>query len=145
MADHLWTLIAAHPFAWWVLVFSAVVGMALGINQHARELAEDVRLAMKRADHSVDFTARSAVMPPPKLSDQLRAVATLTALWRFFAAPELVASEWEVEFLDLRAKRRGLTLVRSDVGALLTRLDEALIGKRPILKAELVRSEEQAS
>jgi hypothetical protein len=44
---------------------------ALAIDASAKCLVADVRLAMKRADLSLDWVARTIQVPVPKLSDQL--------------------------------------------------------------------------
>jgi hypothetical protein len=43
---------------------------ALAIDASAKCLVADVRLAMKRADLSLDWVARTIQVPVPKLSDQ---------------------------------------------------------------------------
>lgn len=138
MADTLALLRACPLFALWLSAVAIGVGFlafgaAFEINGHARDLIADARLALDRADCSIDFSSRCARMPQPKLSDQLRGVLPFTSMWKLFAADELYASEFEAEYLSLRAKRRGLLIVRGDLGALLTRLDELLDGHRPTM------------
>lgn len=52
------------------LMAYAVCGAAV-IDHAARELAADARLAMKRADLTLDYVARATGVPHSRLSDQL--------------------------------------------------------------------------
>lgn len=113
-----------------VTVTLCLVGAAAYvIDEGARELAADVKLAMKRADLSVDFVARVIGVPRPKLSDQLNAVTPFTSFWRF-TAREIRDSDFWPELLELRARRLDRALVKSDLARLVMRVEQ-LVGAEP--------------
>lgn len=147
MADSLIRLFSVSPELWWLPVLAAAFcfGAWLAVfepTEKARQLIADVRLALDRADCSIDLSSRCARISQPKLSDQLRGVSPFTAMSRLFTADQLADSEFEAEFLAIRAKRRGLALVRADVGDLIARLDDALGIRKSMAKAELIRRDE---
>lgn len=148
MLDTLLRLVLEAPAVtcWAALVtLGAIVGgiAAFEPDERMRQLLLDVRRALDRAGHSLDYASRCVRMPGPKLSDQLRGASPFTAMRRLFASDEL--AEFEPEFLALRAQRYGLTVVRSDVGTLLAKLDAMLDGPKPMAKAELPTTKEQVS
>lgn len=121
MTHDLMSVVLDNPALWSLPLFAIAyaLGMAFAMNDRTRELLADVRLAMKRADLSVDYVARVCGVPPNKASDQLRGVSPFTALWRLFSAPEICGSAFEAELLTLRAERKDRTVVRADVGVVL--------------------------
>lgn len=145
---NLYVVMRANPvFAIWlgVLGVGVVIAMAaFEMNEHARQLIADTRLALDRSQNSIDFSSRCAQMPQCKLSDQLRGASPFTSLWRLFAADDLHASTFEDEYLALRARRRGLMLVRVDLGSLITKLDELVRAlPKPMAKAVLPDSQSE--
>lgn len=122
-------------------VFCATVAL----DDVSRELAADAKLAMKRADLSLDYVARCTGVPHSRLSDQLNGKTPFTALWRFFVG-EMRETDFRIEFLELQAGRVDRFLVRPDLGAIIARLDELVTSAR-MAKASLPtrQKEEQAS
>lgn len=144
----------AHLAPFFVLYASAIgAAVAFGwfattleVSERMRQLADDGHVALKRANCTVDFASRSVPMNPPRLSDQLRGAMPFTALARLMASTDLAATDFEMEFIAIRARRLGYALVRADLGSLISRLEELLDGRKPMAKAELsVQSKEQAS
>lgn len=127
-------------------LITMLVVTVIAIDQAARELGADVRLAMKRANLSLDFVARCfGLSQSSKLSVQLDAKQPFTFYRRFFESAEILASAFEAEFLAIRAERRRLALVRSDVGELIARLEAVLPAKRPMAKAGSVDPREECA
>lgn len=120
------------------------IGAALAIDAAALVLVADVRLAMKRADLSLDFVSRVTGIPPQRLSDQLNGKTPFTGFWRF-ATREMRETDFWTEFIEIQADRVNRVVVRADVGALISKLD-SLVGPKPMAKADLpVQQKRQAS
>jgi hypothetical protein len=102
------------------------------IDQAARDLAADVRLAMKRADLSLDYVSRVIRVPPNKLSDQLSGKAPFT-VWCRFVTLELQQTEFWPEFLALRAERTNQWLVKLDLLAMLVVKVTELVNHKPVM------------
>ena len=96
--------------------------MAYVIDEAARDLAADAKLAMKRADLSLDFVARVINVPRPKLSEQLNGNLPFTFLCRF-AGREMWETDFWAEFLELRARRIDRALVSSSLGRLVVAVE----------------------
>lgn len=127
-----------------ITVTLLTVGAALAIDAAARELVADVRLAMKRADLTLDFVSRVTGVPPQRLSDQLNGKVPFTGFWRFWVG-EMRDTDFRPEFLEIQAERVNRLLVRVDLGALIAKLDQ-LVGSKPMVKAALPSAQkEQAS
>lgn len=110
----------------------AVTAAALAIDHAARELVGDVRLAMKRADLSLDFVSRVTGVPPQRLSDQLNGKTPFTAFWRF-TAREIRESGFWLELVALRAARVDRYVVNREIGHLIERVEE-LVGQKPMAR-----------
>lgn len=108
------------------------------IDAAARDLVVDVRLAMKRADLSLDYVARATGVPHSRLSDQLNGKTPFTAFWRF-TAPDIRDSDFWIEFLTLRVERVDRSVVMRDLGRLVGAV-EVLIGHKPMQKMALPAS-----
>lgn len=101
------------------IFFLGFFAAGLVLDDCGSELAADVRLAMKRADLTLDYVSRVLRVPPNKLSDQLNGKRPFTFFWRFFSSAELRAeTDFRSEFLDILARRidrivlpRGVTVV----------------------------------
>lgn len=134
MTDTLNACVRAEPvLAFWACTLAAgyLLGLALAafqVNDASRELVADVRLAMKRADLSVDFVARCTGVPAPKLSDQLNGKTPFTSFWRFIA-PEIKASRFWDELFALRAERHGGVYVRGDLAVLVRGVERLVLEK----------------
>lgn len=102
---------------------------AFGITDESKALVGDVRLAMKRADLSLDYVARCTGVPVPKLSDQLNSKTPFTAFWRFIA-PEILASGFWHELFALRAERQGGVYVRGELAALVRSVQQLVSEKK---------------
>lgn len=61
-----------------------LLAATIAVDAAARKLAAAFRLAMKRADLSLDYVSRVIGVPPNKLSNQLLGKVPFTAAWRFF-------------------------------------------------------------
>lgn len=134
-------LVLARAWAPYLPLFTMVtIGAVLAIDRAARDLVADVRLAMKRADLSVDFVSRCTGVPPSRLSDQLNGKTPFTAFWRFGTA-EMRETDFWVEFLELQAERVDRMLVSRDLGTLVAKV-EAMVGLSTE-KASLVTQEEK--
>lgn len=121
----------------------AFFAAAFAIDECARLLISDVRLAMKRADLSLDFVARTIKVPIPKLSDQLNGKTPFTSWWRF-ASKEIRATDFWLEFHDIEAGRLNRMLVRYDVGRILAGVDELvedMRGRKRMAKATLAAAD----
>jgi hypothetical protein len=119
-----------------VITVALLTSAALAIDHAAIGLLEDVRLAMKRADLTSDWVARSIDVPPQKLSDQLLGKAPFTAWWRFSTAALDGTDFWD-EFLDLRAKRRSRALVRTDLWQFIAAVREVVLAREDMRYAVL--------
>jgi hypothetical protein len=120
-------------------LFGVAVGAALQIDEAARDFCADVRMAMKRADLSLDFVARSIRVPGNKLSRQLHGYDPFTYFWRFTALDVLF---W-LELTRIRAQRLGGELVtQADMVATLALL-RTMTGNHSMLKAELAVTSEK--
>ena len=109
-----------------------------------QQLAADAKLAMKRADLSVDYVARATSYSRERLSDQLNGKEPFTAFWRFFVG-EMRETEFRAEFFAIQAARIDGFFMRGERAvALLTRMD-VLLGTtpKPIAKADLRSEPEQ--
>lgn len=120
-------------------------GATVVLDRASRQLVADVRLAMKRADLSLDYVSRVTGIPPSRLSDQLNGKTPFTGFWRFWVG-EMRDTDFRIEFLELQAGHVDRLLVRVDLGALIQRLDELVTSTR-MAKANLTAPEqkEQAS
>ena len=76
-----------------------LLGAALAIDA---ALAASARLAMKRADLSLDYVSRVTGIPIQRLSDQLNGKTPFTGFWRFFAG-EMRETDFLDEWLPLVA------------------------------------------
>lgn len=106
-----------------ITLLAVLVGGAIVIDQAALLLIADVKLAMKRADLSLDWVARTIRVPGPKLSDQLNGKAPFTAFWRF-GIGEMRATDFWLEFSELQLGRVGRVSVPRDLGALLDKVNQ---------------------
>lgn len=111
---------------------------AFVINELGRALIEDVKLAMKRSNLSLDYVARVTNTPISRLSDQLNGKDPFTAFCRFYASDELRDKTmfWQ-EFQPLQDARINRLCLAVDLGALLTKVEAltALVGARPKVMA----------
>ena len=110
----------------------ALLGAALAIDAL---LAADAKLAMKRADLTLDYVSRVTSVPLSRLSDQLNGKTPFTSFWRFFAG-EMRDTDFRLEFLDIQAARVDRFLAPRDLGALITGV-QALVGHKRMAKADL--------
>lgn len=111
------------------------VGVPIVIDQAARDLAADAKLAMKRADLTLDFVSRVTRVPLSRLSDQLNGKTPFTSLWRFYAFEEMRQTDWRVEFGELQADRIQRLLVSADFRELLSKVDAlgAMLSRAEVL------------
>lgn len=108
------------------------------------DLAADAKLAMKRADLSLDYVARCTGIPHSRLSDQLNGKLPFTGFWRFFVG-DMRETDFRVEFLELQADRLNRVLVRADLGLLLARVETLIAASRkPMVKAALPEDGQKA-
>lgn len=107
------------------------VGSALVIDAAARELVADVRLAMKRADLTLDYVACVTKVPYQRLSDQLNAKTPFTSFWRF-TCREIKETRFWPEFLKLQEERFGYEQVSRDLGMLIAKVAE-LVNHKPVM------------
>lgn len=114
---HAPVLVPLTGLGWAFVVLAPWLSATFAINDDSRQLVADVRLAMKRADLSLDFVARCTRVPVSKLSDQLNSKTPFTSFWRFIA-PEILASHFWHELFALRAERQGGIYVRGELAAL---------------------------
>jgi hypothetical protein len=111
------------------------LGAGVALDETARQLAADVRLAMKRADLSLDYVSRVLVVPPNKLSDQLNAKAHFTYLRKFFISRELrEETDFLSEFFDIFADRINRIALPRGVSVLFAKVDGT---PKRMAKAEL--------
>ncbi len=132
MADTLFRLIAVTPAAWLLPLLAVGYGAVLAafhIDDAARELVADIRLAMKRADLSLDYVSRVIRVPGPKLSDQLLGKQPFTSFWRF-VTPEITRTGFWHEFFAVRAERHGGVYVRGELAALVRGVDQLVHQKK---------------
>jgi hypothetical protein len=120
----------------------ALYGATFLIDDCARLLVADVRLAMKRADLSLDYVARCIAVPIPKLSDQLNGKTPFTAWWRFACLEIRRDTTFWLEFAELQAARVDRVLVRADVGTLIAKV-EALVGHKPMARMAMPSAQQQ--
>lgn len=122
-----------------MLTLMSVACVALGatvVDAAAKELAADVRLAMKRADLSLDYVSRVLGVPGPRLSDQLLGKLPFTYFWRF-TAREIRESDFWTELLAIEAERYHATLVLlPELSTLIHRVEE-LVGHKPMARMDL--------
>lgn len=120
------------------VILPAAVLAALAVDAATHELLTDVRLAMKRADLSLDYVARCCLVPPEKLSHQLAGRLPFTYCWRILANAEIRESDFWPELLALRAERFDRALVSSELGVLVARVT-ALVDavKKPMARMDL--------
>ncbi len=114
----------------------ALLGAAYVIDQAARDLVADVKLAMKRSDLTLDFVSRVIGVPTNKLSDQLNGKLAFTSFWRFTASELREAGFW-VELLDIRARRVDRVLMRSDLATLVGLVEQLVQERKHMAKASL--------
>ena len=108
-----------------MITLMVVLGATLTVDQVALHwLLADVRLAMKRCDLSMDYVARCIGIPPCKLSLQLNGHAPFTSFWRLFACQELRDTDFQIEFLDIQARRVDRALVAVDLSRLLAGVEQ---------------------
>lgn len=126
------------------------LSMAYAVDQ---QLAEDSRLAMKRADLTLDWVCRAIGDGPDKpyamnkLSEQLSGKRPFTAFWRFFVG-EMAQTDFRAAFFEIQAERiDALFLRRSRAVDLLARMDFLLGSPKPMAKASYAPQgqKEQAS
>lgn len=134
MTVHLLSVMASSPYLVLASVFAVAYALvcaavAFEINEPARELVADVRLAMKRADLSLDYVARCTSVPVQRLSDQLNAKTPFTSFWRF-VAPEIKASRFWDELFAIRAERHGGIYVRGELAALVRGVEQLVIQRK---------------
>jgi hypothetical protein len=127
-----------------VITVIVLLGAALAIDQAARDLVGDVRLAMKRADLSLDYVSRVTGVPIQRLSDQLNAKTPFTSFWRFFVG-EMRDTDFQLEFLSLQAARVDRMVVRCDLGQLIAKVELMTAGVKRMAKVEMAVREEVAS
>jgi hypothetical protein len=118
------------------------LGAALAIDQAARDLVGDVRLAMKRADLSLDYVSRVTGVPIQRLSDQLNAKTPFTSFWRFFVG-EMRETDFQCEFLSIQAGRVDRMVVRCDLGQLIAKVEQMTAGVKRMAKVQPVLMSEQ--
>ena len=112
-----------------------VLGAAIAIDA---VLAADAKLAMKRADLTLDYVSRVTGVPLQRLSDQLNGKTPFTSFWRLFTG-EMRETDFLSEFLDIQATRIDAVMVRGEkLAGLVLRMD-FLLGStpKPMAKAEL--------
>lgn len=111
-----------------------------------QQLAADAKLAMKRADLSLDYVSRAIGHEDKpyslsKLSDQLNGKTPFTAFWRFFVG-DMRETAFREEFFAIQADRIGHAFIpNAQIAGLVSRLD-FLLGTvpKPMLKADLPRT-----
>lgn len=108
---------------------------AVVLDQASNELAVDAKLAIKRADLTLDYVSRCTGVPLSRLSDQLNGKTPFTAFWRLWVG-EMRDTDFRIEFLEIQARRVDRFFVRADVGKLIVRLDELVTTVR-MAKASL--------
>jgi hypothetical protein len=113
----------------------ALLGAAFTIDASSRLLVADVRLAMKRADLSIDYVARVIGVAPNKLSDQLNGKTLFTAFARFGCDELRRETEFWLEFTAIQAERVNRELVRANLGELIAKVEELISGKRMLRMA----------
>jgi hypothetical protein len=118
-----------------VITLILFLGAALAIDQAARDLVADVRLAMKRAP-------RVTGVPIQRLSDQLNAKTPFTSFWRFFVG-EMRETDFQCEFLSIQAGRVDRMVVRCDLGQLLAKVEQMTAGVKRMAKVQPVLMSEQ--
>ena len=129
------------------MLFAFVWFSAAGVvDEAAKQLAADVKLAMKRADLSLDYISRVLSVPVSRLSDQLNGKTPFTFFWRFSHREIRDLTEFWPEFMDIQADRMNRLLVRADLGRLIARLDESLAAcpKRMVKAALPVQQKAEA-
>lgn len=116
----------------------AILSAAIAIDA---VLAADAKLAMKRADLTLDYVSRVTLVPVQRLSDQLNGKTPFTCLWRFFTG-EMRETDFALEFYEIQLQRADAVIVRGErLTSLLLRLD-LLLGTTPkqMAKADLPMS-----
>lgn len=100
------------------------LGATLAIDSAGLQLVADIKLALKRADLSLDYVSRVTGVPIQRLSDQLNGKTPCTSLWRLLVAPEMRDTDFRVEFLTIQAQRIDRAVVAMDLSRLLTGVQE---------------------
>ena len=124
-----------------VTLLACGLGLTLGaaaVDATTADLLADVRLALKRADLSLDYVARCIGIHYSKLSRQLAGDEPFTLCWRILASSEIRQTEFWPEFLALRAARVDRAVVSSTLGQLVASVSELVAAtKKPMAKMEL--------
>jgi hypothetical protein len=99
-------------------VFTVItfVGIAASLAIDA-VLAADAKLAMKRADLTLDYVSRVTGIPLQRLSDQLNGKTPFTGFWRFFTG-EMRETDFFHEFMEIQCRRMGGTYCPTGLGEL---------------------------
>jgi hypothetical protein len=107
-----------------VFTVMVLLGATLAIDSVGLQLVADIKLALKRADLSLDYVSRVTGVPIQRLSDQLNGKTPCTSLWRLLAAPEMQDTDFRLEFLDIQARRMDRALVAVDLSRLLAGVEQ---------------------
>lgn len=122
-----------------VILFTLSSAMAYAVDDAAKTLAADARLALKRADVSQDFLSRVIRAPKAKVSEQLSGQQPFTLLPRILTAKEIRDTEFWREFLDIQEARLGRAVIAPPIVAELIAKVDALLGStpKPVQKMDL--------
>jgi hypothetical protein len=107
-----------------VFTVMVILGATLAIDTVALQLVADIRLALKRADLSLDEVSYATGVPIQRLSDQLNGKTPCTCLWRLLVAPEMRVTLFRLEFLTIQAERIDRAVVGVDLSRLLAGVEQ---------------------
>lgn len=108
--------------------------MAFVIDQAARELCEDVVIALERAGIKKSAAAALMHVPLPKFSEQINGKVPFTSAWRL---TRLDADFWR-ELVAIRAQRLGGEfLVSADLLRLVHGVEQLVAARKPMARAQM--------
>lgn len=111
------------------------LGAAIAIDA---VLAADAKLAIRRADLTLDYVSRVTGVPMQRLSDQLNGKTPFTSFWRLFTG-EMRQTDFAIEFYEIQLQRADAVIVRGErLASMVLRMDYLLgAAPKPMAKAGL--------
>ena len=107
-----------------VILSAALISATLAIDSAAMQLVADIKLALKRADLSLDEVSYATGVPIQRLSDQLNGKTPCTCLWRLLVAPGMRDTFFRLEFFTIQAERIDRAVVTVDLSRLLAGVEK---------------------